>query len=172
MRKAAALDPLNGRVWSGLGGLLVTAGQMKEGREALNRSLEINPTQASAAAWLGFSLLVEGQPGAAFTEYQRSTSDVFRLMGTALTQHTLGQAAASQRALDALIAGYGPSGAYQVAIVYAWRGDHARALDWLERAYAQRDGGLMLLKLDPTMDKLRDDPRYLALMRKLNLPPG
>ena len=42
----------------------------------------------------------------------------------------------------------------------------------LERARAQHDGGLTQLKTDPTLRRLRGDPRYAALLRKLNLPPG
>jgi hypothetical protein len=41
---------------------------------------------------------------------------------------------------------------------------------WLERAYRQGDGGLAETKVDPLLESLRGDPRYNALLRKLNLP--
>ena len=45
-----------------------------------------------------------------------------------------------------------------------------KAFDWLERAYRQRDGGLSDIKTDPPLANLRDDPRYNAFLRKMNLP--
>ena len=54
--------------------------------------------------------------------------------------------------------------------MYAWRGETDRALEWLERAHAQRDGGLILVKVDPLLRGLRGNPRYTALIRKINLP--
>jgi hypothetical protein len=45
-----------------------------------------------------------------------------------------------------------------------------QGIEWLERAYAQRDGALPNIKFVPTLDSLRSDPRYSALLRKLKLP--
>jgi len=169
-RRSAALDPLNGRAWGTLGSLLVAAGRLQEAHDALNRSLEVNPDQAFTPYWLGVALLLEGQPVAALAEIQRSTSGVRRLTGVALAQHDLGDARASQRALDEVVARYAESGPYRIAVIYAWRGETDRAFAWLDRACAQRDLGIMLLKTDPLLRGLRGDPRYMALLKKLNLP--
>ena len=58
-------------------------------------------------------------------------------------------------------------GAYQIAQIYAWWGDKDQAFQWLERAYAQHDAGLTLVKVDPLVRSLRTDSRYTALLRKL-----
>ena len=170
-RKAADMDPLNGQSWSSLGALLLCNGQFRPARDALNRSLEINPEQAFAAAWLGILLLLEGHPDEALKSFNRSTAEFLRLMGSAIAQHALGHAAESQKALDGLIAGYGHDAAYQIATVYAFRGENDLAFRWLERAKAQHDGGLVMLKTEPLIRELRGDPRYAALLRSLNLPP-
>ena len=47
-------------------------------------------------------------------------------------------------------------------------GEQGQALDWLERAYAQRDGGLTRLRTAPLLESVRTDPRYAALVRKMN----
>ena len=60
--------------------------------------------------------------------------------------------------------------AYQIAEVYAFRGDSHTAFECLERAYAQRDGGLTGLKLSPLLTSLRGDPRYAGLVKKMRLP--
>ena len=85
--------------------------------------------------------------------------------------HSLGNAQASQKALNQLIATDAGDAAYQIAQVYAWRGEKDKALQWLERAYRQQDGGLADSKAEPTFASLRSDPRFAALLRKLNFPP-
>jgi tetratricopeptide (TPR) repeat protein len=56
------------------------------------------------------------------------------------------------------------------AILYVQLGDKDQAFSWLEKAYEQHDGLLYLLKVSPSYDSLRDDPRYLDLLRRMNLP--
>jgi len=87
-------------------------------------------------------------------------TEVTRLSLLAMAHHDLGRAAESQRALDALIA-KAPAEmvAYDVASVYAWRGDRDRAFDWLERSLAHRETELSEVPWDPLLRKLRDDPR-------------
>ncbi len=65
---------------------------------------------------------------------------------------------------------YAHDAAYQIAQAFAWRGEKERAFEWLERAFTQRDGGLSIVKTDPLMRNLRGDPRYAALLKKMNLP--
>ena len=62
------------------------------------------------------------------------------------------------------------SAAFQIAEVYAWWGNTDKAFGWLDRAYLQHDGGLTAVKVDPLLRSLRPDPRYKALLRKMNLP--
>ena len=59
--------------------------------------------------------------------------------------------------------------AYSIAVVYASLGDHDQAFHWLDVAYSARDGSLILLKSDPSLDVLREDPRFAELLRKMNL---
>ena len=60
--------------------------------------------------------------------------------------------------------------AFQIAGVYAWRGENNAAFDWLDRAYRQHDAGMTRLTLEPLLRGLRGDPRFKALVRKMNLP--
>jgi adenylate cyclase len=57
-----------------------------------------------------------------------------------------------------------------IAQVYAFRNQSEEALRWLDRAYAQRDGGLIGTKVDPLLKGLHNDPRYAALLKKLKFP--
>ena len=82
----------------------------------------------------------------------------------------MGQKEASDAALTEFIEKYAGVAAYQVAEVYAYRGEKEKAFDWLDRAYRQRDSGLTLLGSDPFLANIKDDPRYAAMLRKLKLP--
>jgi hypothetical protein len=59
--------------------------------------------------------------------------------------------------------------AFQIAEVYAWRGDTEQVFCRLDRAYVQRDGGLATMKTNPILASLRSDARYKALLGKMNL---
>src|SRR5262249_46226736 len=169
-RRALELDPLNARIWSGLGFSLSMNGEQGPAREAFERSLEISPEQSFTPYNASITFLVEGRPAEALVLSQRSTEESFRLAGAALALHDLGRAVEAQQALDRLIASSGYQSAYQIAQIYAWRGDKDRAFEWLERAAEQRDGGLNNAKVDQLLVKLRGDPRHAALLKKLGLP--
>jgi hypothetical protein len=59
--------------------------------------------------------------------------------------------------------------AVDIAIKYICAGDKARAIDWLEKAYEDRDPNLPYLG-KPVWDTARDDPRFQDLLRRMNLP--
>jgi tetratricopeptide (TPR) repeat protein len=61
-------------------------------------------------------------------------------------------------------------GSYEIALVYAGLGDKDRAFEWLVKALEVRDKGMTFLKVDPTLDSLRLDPRFHALLRRMNFP--
>ena len=60
--------------------------------------------------------------------------------------------------------------AYQIAEVYAWRGETDKAFEWLQISFDNQDTGTLALLIDPLMRSLRDDPRYKNLLAKLGLP--
>ena len=59
--------------------------------------------------------------------------------------------------------------AYQVACIYSLRGENDKAFEWLERAYQRHDSGLNGIAYDPLLTGLKGDPRYAALLKKLQL---
>jgi serine/threonine-protein kinase len=170
LRKWTELDPINAGAWKNLGHTLVFLGELGPARKALERSLEISPSQSSTAYYLCLSSLLEAHPAEALVSAQRSATEVFRLVGVALAQHDLGDAKESQRVLDTMIAKFAKSGSYQIAEVYAWRGEKDRAFEWLERARVERDPGLLHAKGDPTLRGLHADRRWRLLLEALHLP--
>jgi TolB-like protein/thioredoxin-like negative regulator of GroEL len=168
VRRSVALDPLSSAPWGNLGYYLTAAGQMAEARQALMRALQINPESTFAKSNLAQLELLEGNTEKALEMFRKS-DDGFRQFGVALAEHKLGHAKEAQKALDELIAGYGQDYAVQIAEVYAWRGEKEQAFAWLDRAYAQRDGGLSDIKLDLFLAPLKTDPRFTAFVRKMGL---
>jgi TolB-like protein/Tfp pilus assembly protein PilF len=170
-RKAINLDPLSSAGWNNLGGaFLADRSQFREAREALERALALNPESSFATFNLVALELLEGHAQSALAASLRA-GEVWRQAGTAMAEHSLGHTAESQRALDELIAKYAHESAFQVAEVYAWRGEKDKAFEWLDRAYEQRDGGLTLIKTDLLLESLRTDARFAAMVKKLGLPP-
>ena len=51
-------------------------------------------------------------------------------------------------------------------VVYLGLGEKEKALDWLEKCYADRDTQTWFLKVDPLYDSLRNEPRFQALLKK------
>jgi len=59
---------------------------------------------------------------------------------------------------------------YYLAVVYVGLGRDQQAMDWLEKAFADRSNGLVFLKVEPELDSLRANPRFIALQKKLGFP--
>ncbi len=169
-KKAIKLDPLKSSPWGNLAHYLTFTRDFPAAHEAIRRALEISPEDPFELNVLGVLQLVEGNVQDALATFRRSGLEIGRLYGIAMAAYTLKEPKASQQALDELIAKHAADAAYQIADVYAWRGEKAPAFEWLERSYAQQEGGLTTIKFDPLVDSLRGDPRYKALLRKLKLP--
>jgi adenylate cyclase len=171
LRKAIEQDPLQTTIWQGLGVTLAESGDHAGAYDALNHALAIQPADNFSKFHLARLQLVDGKAQEALATFQGNSDEEFRGAGVAMAEHTLGDAQASQQALEKLIATGAADAAYQIAEVYAWRGEKDKAFAWLERAYRQQDGGLVDLKGDFQLASLRSDPRYDAMLRKLNFPP-
>ena len=169
LRKAVASDPLSDKAWNVLARHLHAAGALAEAKQAFERALELNPRQNWANFLLGNLLLAEGKTDLALAHYQLAPEQ-FRTAGTAMVEFTRGNEAASQQALATMEREYAVGFAFQIAQVYAWRGDKDQAFAWLDRAYNIHDAGLVRLPYDPAMDPLRDDQRFVALVRKMGFP--
>ena len=168
-RKATEFDPLSSGAWDLLGRVLYAVGQYPGARQATDRALEINPESDRARFHRGVTSLLDGKAGEALVFFRR-TGNLYGLAGVAMAEFTLGHDRESQQALDQTIAKYGQGGAYQIAEAYAWRGEKDKAYEWLNRAHAQHDGGLIFIKTDPLVASLVSDPRYALLMEKMGLP--
>ena len=148
--------------------LLMHDGQYPAARDAINRALQINP-QGDPLRYVSHIELLAGRPREGLVAVPADSNEG-KYIVLAMLEHSLGHDAESQRALDFLLTHHANVWGYQIAQVYAWRGEKDRAFEWLNRSYDRHDGGLSYSTYDRLISNLRTDPRYAALMRKLNLP--
>src|SRR5215469_7311794 len=169
-KRAAELDPLNVDSWRGLAVALDATGNRAAALEAIHRALEIQPGDSYSAYFLAVIKLTGGQAAEALESFRKVDLGGYRLSGIAMAECTLHHANESQRAFKEAIAKTANESAYQIAEAYAWCGEKDQAFQWLERAYRQRDAGLSEITWDSLLASLRDDPRFTALLHKMNFP--
>jgi len=165
-----ALDPLRADSFIDRAFLLYLAGRYKEALADLQKALDLNPQAAFANFTLGLISIAEGMPQQALAAAEKEQSDWAKLTLQASADHALGRERDSNAALTQLVAKHAAGAAFQVAEVYAFRGESDKAFQWLERAYEQRDAGLTLIKTDPLLKTLRRDARYGEFLKKMHLP--
>lgn len=164
------LDPLRPDEYLWLAQALRDLGRYDEARAALAKALDLNPNSIEMIHEIGGEIyLAQGRNEAALTEMQLEPTGLFRDLGLALAYHALGRMKESDAALDRMLRGHSGDGAYQIAQVYGYRAQVDQAFEWLDRAYAQHDPGLMWFKTDLKMKSLRNDPRHVQILAKLNL---
>ena len=167
--QSVALDPLRANSYVSLGQLLYVAGRYDEALAALQQALDLNPLATYAHVILGQILIAQGKPQQALAEIEKEPNEGGKLTGEVLAYHALGRKQESNAALAVLIAKYHPYAAYQIAQVYAYRGESDKSFEWLERAYDQRDTGLPVFNTEPLFKNLHHDPRYAELLKKMRL---
>jgi TolB-like protein/DNA-binding winged helix-turn-helix (wHTH) protein len=169
-RRAVDLDPLNAHSWEQLGETEFFVGRLDEASVDFKKAFELNPTVVAAHMFLSQIYVMQGRPHDALPEIELIRYPPLRAYLYALAYYALGRKKESNAALSELVTKYHAGGAYQIAEVYAFSNQRDEAFGWLDRAYAQRDSGLIETKVDPLLKSLHNDPRFAAVLKKLNLP--
>jgi TolB-like protein/Tfp pilus assembly protein PilF len=155
INKARELDPLSISINFSLGWRLYMARQYDRAIQQLRNTLEMDPSYAipelrkAAELSHGTPLMISALANA----YARS-----------------GNKAEAEKLLTELISLSNKQyvSPYYFAVVYVGLGEHEKALDCLEEAFADRSNGLVFLKVEPELDDLRSNPRFVGLQLKLN----
>jgi TolB-like protein/Tfp pilus assembly protein PilF len=170
LRAALVRDPLNTTVQWTLAKTMYRTGRFAAAEAAYRKLIEFEPKGDSVHAYLGKTLLAEGKAEAALAMVQQESLEGDRLDILPIVLQVAGRQADADAALKLLAAKFADSDAYYVAMNYAYRDDHDLALQWLERAYKQKDIGFVEIVGEPLFKNLAADPRYKAFLRKMNLP--
>jgi len=176
--RARALDPLSLPIMSAAGITEVADGRLEEARETVRRMLALEPNFANANWLLGAIEIEAGNPASAVAALERAVA----LDPSPLDQAWLGWAYAragrepeARQVLATLRErrekGSGYVAPFLLAVLHEGLGEKEEALDWLEVAYEENDSFLVYVKhAYPRFDTLRDDPRFEALIGRLDLP--
>jgi adenylate cyclase len=165
-----ARNPLDTSELYTLGWILYFGAHLKEAAAIQHRLLDLDPSYLGAHSWAARTALLMGANTDAVAEAQRESDEESRLMNLALAFWVTDRRNDADAALRQLKSKFGNVAAYDIGEVHAYRGEADAAVMWLERAYRQRDGNMVFLKVDPLLRNLRSDVRYKALLRKMNLP--
>jgi adenylate cyclase len=167
---ALAQDPMDPPSLFILTEIQMRRGHLPEAEAAMRRALDIRPTMGGGHFVLGLVMLARGDRDAALLEMQRETTDFSQQAGLAIVYSALGRKADSDAALARMLKEQADGNAFEIAEVYAFRGQSDEAMHWLERAYAQKDAALDFLKVEFPQKSLAADSRFKAFLRKMNLP--
>ncbi|MBL8208677.1 MAG: protein kinase [Blastocatellia bacterium] len=174
-QRALALDPLAVGINFHLGWHYYYAHQYEQAVAQLQKTLEISPNHEDTRAMLGLAYLQQGRYGEALAEMQKSKtlegSDLRGQLGYLYA--VSGQRREAQKLLAALQEEAKDKyvSPYHLARIYVGLGEPEQAFAQLEKAFAERDSNLSYLKVEPQFDRLRPDPRFADLLRRIGLAP-
>ena len=130
-RRAVEIDPLSVVAHFSMGMHAYYAGQLSTAADAYQKALAISPADPEAHYLLGLVYMSRSQPQQALAEFQKDERGVQRSVGDALAYLAFGRSTDADASLRQLIADYHAQAAYQIAEVYAFRGETDRAFEWL-----------------------------------------
>jgi TolB-like protein/Flp pilus assembly protein TadD len=174
MERARELDPLSLLMETAMGRALYFARRYEAAAHQCRKALELDPDYRLAHFNLGRALVETGKVAEAIGEFKKATR-----RGEALFLGGLGYAYArseqQERARGVLkqleaLAERNYVSSYERAKVHIGLGQEDRAMEWLEKAYAEGAVGLVLVKVDPVFDPLHSDARFQALCQRMGLP--
>ena len=175
LKKALSLDPLSNNLNYVLGRNYYFARNYDSAYQQLKKTLALFPAFHLAKGNLVFVLLAQKNYPEAFhaIEAMDTTAVYKRLYNKATTLSyayaVSGNKAGAKLELEKSMAKYPDQSPFNVAQVYVALGDYGKALDKLEQAYQTRDIWMYNLNVDPAFDPIRNEPRFKALLKKMNL---
>jgi Flp pilus assembly protein TadD len=177
-KQARELYPLSFEMNRNVGRILCLAGRYDEALDELRQAGDMRPNSSAVDVWIVRAHLMKGSAQEA--------------VDTDLRIHAYRDRFDTE-SLDALRAAYStgslrgywtklkelatpefrsqPAAVYRLAEINAYLGDRDEAFRWLEKAYNYRTMWMPWVKVDPSLDSLRSDPRFDQLLRRMGLTP-
>jgi TolB-like protein/Tfp pilus assembly protein PilF/pimeloyl-ACP methyl ester carboxylesterase/predicted Ser/Thr protein kinase len=180
MKRALELDPLSLQIHRDAGFLFCFARKPDQAMDIARRLLELDPNYSGAHGLLGYAHFLNSMYEEAIEELRKEKEvpggmapRVDAALGAidALT----GKTDEAEQVLENLIKRskkeYIPP-SFIAGLSFVVEGTD-QGFDWLDKAYEEHDNWLCHLKVDPLFEllDLRSDPRYIALLKKINLEP-
>ena len=177
MKRAQELDPLSPIINANLAWALIYARQYDAAIEQLRKTLALDPHFGPTHARMGQALELKGRYAEAVDELlqasgyvamsEQQSADLRKAYASSGWKGSLLKRA--EFLLENRKRNYVPASI--LAGLYARLGNKEKALEWLERAVAERDEWVTYMNVSPEYDDLRSDPRFQDLLRRLHFPP-
>ncbi len=168
-RQAIELDPLAFSARNNLARILMAEGKLDEAAAEARKGAELQPTAAASHRWQVLIAVLRGDGATALREAELEPGGSYQRFVLALAQYARGDRPAADAALNELITQDRDFAAYQIAEVYAWRGETEKAFEWLQIAFDSHDTGMLSLLIDPLLRDLRHDQRFHSFLVKMGL---
>jgi eukaryotic-like serine/threonine-protein kinase len=173
--RARELDPLNLIIGAAEGQFLLHGGRADEALASSQKTIELDPNFWFAHMLASDAYTEKGRFTEAIAEARKAAelsganSHSLASLGYALARS--GKQGEARAVLDGLLklSTERHVSPHNIALVYIGLGEPEEALAWLERAFEQRDGRMVFLKVEPKWNNLRGDPRFQDLLRRLSL---
>jgi tetratricopeptide (TPR) repeat protein len=175
LRRAGELDPLSSVIGSDTANAFGYAGRFDEAIDQARKTLELEPGFSYAHTSLGYALHGKGQFAEAISEYEKAISLSDDGYSRAMLIRALvraGRRSEAERQMEALRTfaskNYVPN--FCFAIAYTALGDKEAAIAMLEKDIEERSSYVVTIGIELALSELRDEPRFKALLKRLNLP--
>lgn len=174
LKRARELEPLSSDINGALGRLYYYAQRYPEAVRRLGEALNADPEIWIARVYLAGTYVQQGKYAEARDQVEKLPKWFPELPGSlAYVDAASGRREKARSELSAILSdGKRPSvSSWTIAGVYAALGDNDQAFAWLDKAYEERFVILPSLSVSPVFQPLRKDPRFVALLTKMNLSP-
>jgi len=167
-----AHDPANPTAHYNMANILYSARQWDAAIDEYHATLRLSPQVVGAPSGIALVLLADKRDAAAaLKEAEAEPDEPSRMAAVAMALHGLGRSKEADAALKALVDKFGQDQPESIAAVYAYRGQADAAFEWLDKAIAIRDPQLASALVEPMLDPLHGDPRWLPFLRKMGFAP-
>ncbi len=176
VRRSEELEPLSVSVKAHVAFIFYFARRYDEAVDAGKKAVELDAMSPVAHQRLGSAYEQKGMFPEAIAEFQKAVdgSNRVQLAVTSLAHAfaLAGKRAEAEKLLAELRERSGSEyvSSYLIAEIYVALGEKEAAFKSLDKAYDERSIDLVLVKVDPRLDQLRDDPRFKDVLKRLNLP--
>jgi tetratricopeptide (TPR) repeat protein len=176
INRAYELDPLNVILNLQIGYVNYFARRYKKAEEAYKKVIMMDPNFYTANEFLGMVHLQQSKYNEALAEFQKVINNTKERLSRAhflsrIALAKMGKEDEAERILEELLEiskqeNISPA---NIAGIYAAFDQKDKAFEWLRKAVEEHDIGLYMLKVDPFVDSLRSDPRFIDLLKKIGL---
>ena len=176
VRRAEELEPLSVSVKAHVALIFYFARRYDEAVDAGKKAIELDATSPVAHQRLGSAYEQKGMFPEAIAEFQKAVDGSGRVQLAVTSLAHAFALAGKQVEAEKLLAELRERSAseyvssYLIAEIYVALGDKEAAFKLLDKAYNERSIDLVLAKVDPRLDPLRDDPRFADLIKRVGLP--